>query len=86
VFAYAILWIGPAVERFRVVNPTQVQALLVLPEKRTTLRNEGSALIVRVRGVDRYVLQYVPSPLALPANNVLMDCLKRTPMNDTAIS
>ena len=54
-------------------------------QKGAALRNENSVSIVRVSGINRYVLQDVFSSLPFPTHYVLVGRLKGSPMNDTAV-
>ena len=84
-FTHAVGWVGPAVERFCPVDCARVEACFLSFQEGATLRNENSMSIVRVRGVNRYVLQDVFSSLSLPTHYILVGRLKGSPMNDTAV-
>jgi hypothetical protein len=85
VFTHAVVWVDTAVERFCLMDHARVEACFLSFQKGATLRNENSVSIVRVSGINRYVLQNVYSSLSLPTHDVLVGRLKRTPMNDTAV-
>ena len=74
-----------AVERFCLMDRARVEACFLSFQKGTTLRNENCVSIVRVCGINPYVLQNVYSSLSLPTHYVLVGRLKRSPMNDTAV-
>jgi hypothetical protein len=85
VFTHTVVWVDPAVERFCLMDRARVEACFLSFQKGATLRNENCVSIVRVSGINRYVLQNVYSSLSLPTHYVLVGRLKRSPMNDTAI-
>ena len=85
VFTHAVVWVDPAVERFCLLDRARVEACFLSFQEGATLRNENSVSIVRVSGINRYVLQDVSSSLSLPTQYVLVGRLKRPPMNDTAV-
>ncbi len=47
-FADSIVWVGSAVERFRLMDLAHVQTLLVPSQKGTTLWNEDPTLIAGI--------------------------------------
>ena len=62
-----------------------MEACFLSFQEGATLRNENSVSIVRVAGINRYVLQNVFSSLSLPTHYVFVGRLKRSPMNDAAV-
>ena len=86
VFTHAVVWIDPAVERLCLMDRARVEACFLSFQKGATLRYENCVLIVRVSGINRYVLQDVFSSLPLPTHYVLVGHLKRAPMNNAAVS
>jgi hypothetical protein len=60
--------------------------LLVLLQERTTIRGEKAAQSMWVARINRQVSENIFSSLASPANYVFVRSLKRSPMNDTAVS
>ena len=85
VFTHAVGWVGPAVEGFGLMDRARVEACLLPFQEGATLRNENSVSIMRVTGINRYVLQNVYSSFPLPTHYVLVGRLKRPPKNDTAV-
>lgn len=85
-FTLAVGWVDPAVERFRLLYRARVEARFLSFQEGATLRNENSVSIVRVSGINRYVLQDVSSSLPLPTHHVLVGRLKRPPMNNAAVT
>ena len=85
VFTHAVVWIGSAVERFCLMDRARVEACFLSFQKGATLCNENCVSIVRVSGVNRYVLQDVFSPLSLPTHYILVGRLKGSPKNDTTV-
>ena len=67
------------------MNRARVEASFLSSQKGATLCNENCASIVRVSGVDRYVLQDVFSSLSLPTHHIFVGRLKGSPVNDTAV-
>jgi len=84
VFTHAVARVDPAVERLCLMDRARVEACLLSFQKGATLRNENCVLM-RVSGINRYVLQDVFSSLHLPTHYVLVGRLKRAPVNDTAV-
>ena len=84
-FTHAVVWVDPAVERFCLMNSARVEACFLSFQKGATLRNENCVSIVRVGGINRYVLQDVSPSLSLPTHYVFVGRLKRSPMNDAAV-
>jgi hypothetical protein len=67
------------------MDRARVEACFLSFQEGATLRNENCVSIVRVGGINRYVLQDVFSSLFLPTRYVFVGRLKRSPMNDTAV-
>ena len=84
-FTHAAVWVDAAVEWFCLMDRARVEACFLSFQKGATLRKENCVSIVRVSGINGYVLQNVYSSLSPPTHYVLVGRLKRSPMNDTAI-
>ena len=84
-FTHAVGWVGPAVEGFGLMDRARVEACLLSFQEGATLRNENSVSIMRVTGINRYMLQDISSSLSLPTQYILVGRLKKPPMNDTAV-
>ena len=67
------------------MDRARVEARFLPFQEGATLRNENSVSIMRVSGINRYMLQDISSSLSLPTQYILVGCLKRSPMNDTAV-
>ena len=67
------------------MDRARVEACFLSFQKGATLRNENCVSIVRVSGINRYVVQDVFSSLSVPTHYVFVGRLKRSPMNDTAV-
>lgn len=67
------------------MDHARVEACFLSFQKWATLCNENRVSIVRVSGVNRYVLQDVLSSLSLPSHYILVGRLKGSPKNDTAV-
>jgi len=67
------------------MDRARVEACFLFFQKGATLRKENCVWIVRVGGINRYVVQDVFSSLSVPTHYVFVGRLKRSPMNDTAV-
>jgi hypothetical protein len=67
------------------MDRARIEAFLLFLQEGATLRNENSVPIMRISGINRYLLQNVYSSFPLPTHYVLVGRLKRSPMNDTAV-
>ena len=85
VFTYVVVWVDPAVEGFGLMDRARVEACFLSFQKGAALRDENCVLIVRVSGINRYMLQDVFSSLPFPTHYVLVGRLKGSPKNGTAI-
>ena len=67
------------------MDRARVEACFLFFQKGAALRNENCVSIVRVGGINRYVVQDVFSSLSVPTHYVFVGRLKGSPMNDTAV-